>query len=41
LTWFSPLEHSAPSVRALKIFDITKITTTKALQLRHSVPGSG
>ena len=34
-------EHSAPSVRALKIFDITQVTTTKTLQLRHSVLGSG
>ena len=30
-------EHSAPSVRALKIFNITQVTTTETLQLWHSV----
>jgi predicted metal-dependent phosphoesterase TrpH len=34
-------EHSAPSVRALKIFDITQVTTTKTLQFRHAVLGPG
>ena len=34
-------EHSAPSVRTLKIFDITQVTTTKTLQFRHAVLGSG
>jgi hypothetical protein len=33
------LEHNAPSVRALKIFDIAQVTTTKALQFRHVVLG--
>jgi hypothetical protein len=28
-------------VRALKIFDIAQITTTKALQFRHAVLGPG
>jgi hypothetical protein len=32
-------EHNAPSVRALKIFDIAQVTTTKALQFRHVVLG--
>jgi hypothetical protein len=35
------LEHSAPSVRALKIFDITQVATTKTLQFRHVVLGPG
>jgi hypothetical protein len=35
------LEHSAPSVRALKIFDITQVTATKTLQFRHAVLGPG
>ena len=34
-------EHIAPSVRALKIFDITQVTTTEALQFRHAVLGPG
>jgi short-subunit dehydrogenase len=34
-------EHSAPSVRTLKVFDITQVTTTKTLQFRHAVLGSG
>ena len=34
-------EHSAPSVRTLKIFDITQVTTTKTLQFRHVVLGPG
>jgi hypothetical protein len=34
-------EHSAPSVRALKIFDITQVTATKTLQFRHAVLGPG
>jgi hypothetical protein len=34
-------EHIAPSVRALKIFDIAQVTPTKALQFRHVVPGPG
>jgi transcriptional regulator with PAS, ATPase and Fis domain len=34
-------EHSAPSVRALKIFDIAQVTPTKALQFRHAVLGPG
>ena len=35
------IEHSAPSVRALKIFDIAQVTPTKALQFRHAVLGPG
>jgi hypothetical protein len=35
------VEHSAPSVRALKIFDITQVTATEALQFRHAVLGPG
>jgi hypothetical protein len=34
-------EHNAPSVRALKVFDIAQVTTTKALQFRHAVLGPG
>jgi hypothetical protein len=34
-------EHIAPSVRALKIFDIAQVTTTKTLQFRHAVLGPG
>jgi len=34
-------EHNAPSVRALKIFDIAQITTAKTLQFRHAVLGPG
>jgi spore photoproduct lyase len=33
------VEHNAPSVRALKIFDIAEVTTTKTLQFRHAVLG--
>jgi len=32
-------EYIAPSVRALKIFDIAQVTATKKLHLRHAVPG--
>jgi aspartate/methionine/tyrosine aminotransferase len=35
------IEHIAPSVRALKIFDIAQVTTTKTLQFRHAVLGPG
>ena len=35
------VEHIAPSVRALKIFDIAQVTTTKTLQFRHAVLGPG
>jgi hypothetical protein len=34
-------ELNAPSVRALKIFDIAQVTTTKTLQFRHAVLGPG
>ena len=34
-------EHIAPSVRALKIFDIAQVSTTKTLQFRHAVFGPG
>ncbi len=34
-------ELSAPSVRALNIFDIAQVTPTKTLQLRHAVLGPG
>jgi len=34
-------KFNAPSVRALKIFDITQVTTTEALQFRHAVLGPG
>jgi len=34
-------EHSAPSVRTLKVFDITQVTTTKTLQFGHVVLGPG
>jgi Ni,Fe-hydrogenase I cytochrome b subunit len=34
-------ELNAPSVRALKIFEIAQITTTKTLQFRHAVLGPG
>jgi hypothetical protein len=37
----SSIEHSAPSVRTLKIFNVTQVTTTKTLKFRHAVPGSG
>jgi hypothetical protein len=35
------IELNAPSVRALKIFDIAQVTTTKTLQFRHAVLGPG
>jgi len=34
-------KFNAPSVRALKIFDITQVTTAEALQFRHAVLGPG
>ena len=34
-------ELNAPSVRALKIFEIAQVTTTKTLQFRHAVLGPG
>ena len=34
-------ELNAPSVRALKIFDIAQVTTTKTLQFGHAVLGPG
>jgi hypothetical protein len=38
---FPVFELNAPSVRALKIFDIAQVTTTKTLQFRHAVLGPG